>query len=147
MEGLINKKLFKVMSLLSQPEIIWDMKTECEVPKTEISYKELGKFINIEEWIVEYYSLYKQWLHDDCGYIYDISSAINQKMIKAVVEYNNLNENKLFYWFDVDRSINEAFEWKFCPISNTELIELGNEFHPNNRMISSVYPLVFPQIG
>lgn len=137
--------MFKIMSVLSQYEIIWDMKKENEIPKTESIYKNLKKFINIDKWVQEYYSYYKKWLHEDCGYIYDISSIINQDMVKAIIEHNKFQRDKLFYWFDVDRDKNEHFEWKLCPISQTELIRLGDEFHPNNRLISSVYPLVFPQ--
>ena len=144
MEDLINKKMFKIMSVLSQYEIIWDMKTECEIPRTENLYNGLEKFINIEEWVREYYSFYKKWLYEDAICIYDISSSINQMMINAIIAYNDSNGNKLLYWFDVDRDIDEQFKWKLCPLSGTELIQLGDDYHPNNRLISSVYPLVFP---
>lgn len=146
MEDLTSKKMFKIMSVLSQYEIVWDMKKEYEIPKTDNVYLNLEKFIDIEKWVQEYYFYYKKWLYEDFEYIYDISSSINQDMLKAITEYNKFEENKLFYWFDVDRDKNAQFEWKLCPISQTELILLGDEFHPNNRLISSVYPLVFPQI-
>lgn len=145
MEDLLNKKNYKIMSVLSQPEILWDMKTETEIPCEEIIYRNLDQFIKIDEWIQNFYSYYQKWLHEDYNYVYDILSPINQDMLNAIIKYNKSgNDERLFLWFDIDRDTNEEFQWKYCPLSKVELVDLGINFHPNNRLVSPIYPLVFP---
>lgn len=132
------------MSVLSQKEVIWNIRSEEEIACNEPIYKGLSRYIDIEEWTRRYYTFYKKWLYEDDSYIYDITSPINQDMLKAIIEYNRSSEDRIFLWFDVDRNIDEQFKWIYCPISKKKLIFLGESIHPNNRLVSPAYPISFP---
>jgi hypothetical protein len=128
-----------------QEEIIWDMLTEKEISVNNEVYTNLRKYIDLDKWRKEYWVKYNEWLESDIQDIHDIHHPINKQIIDALIEYNKISNNKLYYWFDVDRSLNLNFKWKTCPISNEPLLHLSNSYHPNNRLVSGKFPLVFPE--
>ena len=102
--------------------------------------------LDLETWHNHFRILYKAWLNGDSEEIYIIQSNINYSIISKIEKLNKkLKDIKLFYWFDVDRSKEENYDfvWKNCPLSNKPLIQLKN-VHVNNKFISPKYPIVFP---
>jgi hypothetical protein len=136
----------KIMSLAGQDEIIWDMESDEELPIDHVAYIKLNKYIDLHAWNKAFNDKFMAWLELDDLTMYNIHDPINMEMIEAVIDANLINDGfKLFYWFDVNRDITLNFNWKYCPISNSRLMNLGKNFHRKNRLISSSFPLVFPQ--
>ena len=125
--------------------VLW-MNSELVLDQSDILVK-INNYINIKKWHNEYELLYRNWMNYDSPDLYSIRNTLHLKVIDEIVKINSQsNEFKLFYWFDVDRSLeeNENFVWSTCPLSGKPLtrIELT---HPNNRFISNEFPLVFPE--
>lgn len=141
-----NKELIKVMWLPGEREILFEVTTETSIPIDNEVYKILANFIDLNKWTNDYAMKYDAWLKNDNSTIYNINSFINSKMIEALESANKTLSNIiLFYWFDVDRTFIEGFNWEFCPISNKKLIELKLSSPKINSLISPVYPLIFPK--
>jgi hypothetical protein len=146
---LINSKNMKIKLMVvadDQKEILWDMLTETEIPLSNLVYQKLGQYIDLDAWRQDYLIRYKEWLESDAPTIYDINSSINTKIIYAISNYNKVIQDRIYFWFDVDRSINPDYKWEICPISHEKLIRLTESYHSNNRLISSKAPLVFPDV-
>lgn len=145
MEELKNKECIKVMWLPNQKEFLFTMKFETVLPIESFLYLYISQYINMEKWQNEYGYKYNDWLNNDDNSIFDIKNPVNLGMVKSLIELNMvLKFEKLFYWFDIDRTYNDDFIWEYCPVSNKKLVALGGEFSKRNSLISPDYPLVFP---
>lgn len=141
-----RSKLYKIMWVPETEKVIWDMRTEEPISINDMIYKRVTNHLNLTKWIKFYKGLYSDWLEDDKNDVYDITHDINQMAINALGKINqSLNEIKLYYWFDKDRTEEENFQWEFCPLTNQKLIYLGKEYHYLNRYISPNSFLVFPE--
>ena len=127
--------------------IIWNMQQEMHDAKCAEILLLLGKYIDVESWVAEYESCYKKWLHADDTAIHDVNSMLNSLMLHANQEFNKQEPFTLYYWFDVDRTAQENFQWQFSPLSGETLRELPPLFHRNNRCIAPHDLLVFPAAG
>jgi hypothetical protein len=137
--------LTKIMWLPDQQEILFQMKTEESLSLASKHYKEMYAFIDLDNWRNSYGQAYGNWLNKDDHRIYDINDDVNLIMISALAKANEaLNQRIFFYWFDVDRTDNEKFNWEYCPISKKRLVKLGPDFPKINSLVSPDYPLVFP---
>lgn len=140
-----NNDLTKIMWLPDQQEILFRMKTEESLPLTSECYKQIYAFIDLDDWRHLYGRAYDTWLNKDDDRIYDINWNVNRIVIAALAKANEaLNQRIFFYWFDVDRTDNEKFNWEFCPISKKKLLKLEPDFPKINSLVSPDYPLVFP---
>jgi hypothetical protein len=145
MEDLKNKKLYKIMWLPEENHIFLDIKNEKFISINSKMYKYLSNYVDWKSWINVYKKKYENWLNSDDNSIYNISDEVNTKIINALLEMNkHLIHEKIFYWFDIDRTFNENFIWKYCPISKRKLIQLPDEYPEINSLISPEYPLIFP---
>ena len=112
-----NNDLTKIMWLPDQQEILFRMKTEEALPLVSERYKQIDAFIDLDDWRRLYAQAYDTWLNKDDNRIYDINWDVNRIVIAALTKANKaLNQRIFFYWFDVDRTDNEKFNWEFCPI-------------------------------
>ncbi|TEB45113.1 hypothetical protein D0809_08015 [Flavobacterium circumlabens] len=78
--------------------------------------------------------------------LYNIKFKLNSQIIDILPKINKtLNKINiyLFYWFDIDKSVNESFSWKYCPVTNDLLTDLN--IKSNNSLICSNCFLVFPK--
>lgn len=140
-----NKELIKVMWLPGEREILFKIITETSIPIDNEVYKFLANFIDLDKWAYDYAMKYDAWLKHDDSTIYIINSFINSEMIEALKSANKtLLHAIFFFWFDVDRTFLEGFNWEFCPISNQKLIELKLGSPRINSLVSPVHPLIFP---
>jgi hypothetical protein len=144
MEDLQNKNIFKIMCLFDDPKVIWDVKKEIQLPLTNPIYNKLKQLILLDKWIVDYNHLYVKWLKEDNTEVYNLSNSVIKSMISVLNKYNIINDEKIYFWYDVDRSIDESFSWENCPICGMHLINLGADYNLNNRFISPTEPLIFP---
>ncbi len=141
-----NMELLKVMWLPGEKEILFEVTTEISIPIDNEVYKILENFIDLNKWSNDYAMQYDAWLKNDDSIIYNINSCINSVMIEALKSANKIMSHTiLFYWFDVDRTFIEGFNWQLCPISYEKLIEMKLCFPQINSLISPVYPLIFPK--
>jgi hypothetical protein len=139
--------LLKVMVTNDQDDVIWDAMAETNIQTAHRSYFELNKEIDLQIWKQDYRKLYLEWLHHDNESIYDVHHPINLNVINSLIKVNKIvTEYKLYYWFDVDRDKYPNFRWEVCPLSGNALTNLPNYFHINNRKISQLFPLIFPEI-
>ena len=133
------------MYLTDVDPIIWDVRTEEPLDEGHIYYKVLNSFVDINEWKLKYGQLYKAWLEIDDTSIHDIHHSINKDMINALIDANkHLDESLIYFWFDIDRSEDESFEWEVCPLSRQRLQMLGSECLRKNKLISPDFPIIFP---
>ncbi len=140
-----NNEIFKIVWLPQQDEIIFNAKYETPVSLHSDLYSKLATYIDIGEWKYLYEKAYRNWLDDISDAVYNIHDQVNRSMIVALIQLNEtLPGRRLCYWFDIDRTHNEGFTWKCCPISGKELILLGDGYSRKNSFISPEYPLVFP---
>ncbi len=103
----------KVMVAGSSPEIIWIMISESEIPLTDPIYEIINSEIDLIKWKTNFLFLYQDWLNKDNPQVYDINNLVNKMRIDAIVKCNNkISSDKLYYWFDVDRSKKHDFIWK-----------------------------------
>lgn len=145
MEDLKNK-LFKIMWVPETEEVIWDMKTEEPISINHIIYNKVIKHLDLTNWISFYKILYSDWLDEDKNDIYNISHEINQMVINTLEKINqSLDDMKIYYWFDIDRTEEENYQWKICPLTNQNLKYLGKDYHYLNRFISPKKFIVFPE--
>lgn len=145
MVDLKNKTLLKIMWLPNENEILFNIQNETFLPLTSDFYSKLFDYIDIDKWKILYSKKYHDWLNKDDISIYDINNEINLKMIDALMQLNkSLTDVMIFYWFDIDRTFNDKFNWEYCPISKKRLIVLGGGYPDINSLISPDYPLVFP---
>ncbi len=135
------------MWLPGEEKILFDAKTDSEIGLDSNLYVLLTKYIKIETWKNSYQEKYYNWLNKDDNSIYNINDDININMVNALTKVNEiLKDEMIFYWFDVDRTNIEYFNWKYCPISKKKIILLEKSYHYLNRLVSPVYPLIFPKI-
>ena len=145
MADLKNKELIKVMWLPNQEELLFNMKDEIPLTIESKLHLKLLQYIDVSKWQNEYAQKYNNWLNDDDTSIWQIENEINMRMIDSLRKINKiLRHEKIFYWFDIDRTYDDNFVWEYCPISKKELIHLGKEFPKINSLVSPEYPLVFP---
>lgn len=149
MEDLRNKKLYKLLWLPEQQDIIRDMRTEHIAFNSEkvMILEHLNKFINVSAWHKKYSVLYQEWLNNDLDVIYDIKNEINVEIIQAIKATNDELRKKnilLFYWFDFDRTSHENKEWSKDPFTDKYLYELGSSYNKLNRKVSLENFIVFP---
>lgn len=80
-------------------------------------------------WSTKFSKVYKNWLdNDNEGGLFDINSEIHQEGQKLCGKLEReLNDTKCYYWFDVNRSLEEYnnFIWKNCPECNERLCSIG----------------------
>jgi hypothetical protein len=146
MEDLKNK-LLKLMWVPETKEIIWDMQTEEPVPADNGIYKEVNSVFNLEKWSNEFKTIYSAWLDEDNEELYDITNAFYKKTLEHLEIVNkNAKVYQLYLWFDVDRTLNESFLWKNCPLTQTPLVRLPENYHYLNRFISRRKFLVLPDM-
>ena len=121
------------------------MQDESVLKDSKLTHKIIYQ-LDLETWHNHFRILYKSWLMGESDEIFTIQSNINYRMISKIEKFNKkLKGIKLFYWFDVDRSLDAYtnFSWTHCPLSNNALIALP-DMHLNNRFISPNHPVVFP---
>jgi hypothetical protein len=88
---------------------------------------------------------YDDWLSGYSDLIFDLESPEISLILEHLVDLNKSQSKvEFFYWFDVDRSINEKFKWKNCPLTGEALVNLGKEYLKNNRLVAPKAPLCFP---
>ncbi|CAL2083752.1 hypothetical protein [Tenacibaculum sp. 190524A05c] len=137
-----NYQCYKIM-WANKSEIIWNIKNEESLPVNNFLYSFLDSFISIDNWRVDFRKSYFDWLYNDNGDIHNIYSEINQRVISKLPKMNEkLNEDgiKLFYWFDINRFINEDYKWDFCPVYGNDLIISCND----KALVSERSFLIFP---
>lgn len=140
-------KFYKVMWIPNSKEIIWNMEREEQMPLDFYIYDVLKGKMDILNWSEKYELKYKNWLDDINHDIYDINNVLHIETIKTIQTINNSkllkNKDKLYYWFDVDRDLNDNYEWIESPISNSKLQKF-NSYPSINRNISNEDHMVFP---
>ncbi|WP_212002739.1 hypothetical protein [Chitinophaga sp. HK235] len=140
-----NKEIFKIVWLPGEHEIIFNAKTESPLSLKSPLYELLNQYLDIDKWKIQYNQLYLDWLDGNSESIYNINDQINLSIIDALIKLNKiLDQQAIYYWFDIDRTFTEGFTWKYCPISGEELICLGSGYPEKNAFISPRYPLIFP---
>lgn len=130
----------------NKEEIIWNMRDEKSVPLDNILYKYLEKFIDYRIWQKEFHKEYLKWLAGENENIYDVNFSLNSQIIDILPKLNEkLNSQNIyvFYWFDIDRSVDENFNWEFCPMTNELLTNLN--IKNNNSLICKKCYLTFPK--
>ena len=140
-----SEQLYKIMWAAEGDNIIWNMRKESHDNTCLQIAQLLNCYINLSSWAKSYESLYRRWLNNNNTAIYDINSSINKEMIEANLEFNRHHPFNLYYWFDVDRSVYEDYQWVLSPISGEKLKRLPPPFNQNNRLISQRDMLAFPQ--
>lgn len=146
MEDFENKKVYKIMWAGSE-DIFWDVIKERKIFREEKNkvLREVNNFIDIQKWIVEFEELYKEWLENDKGFIYDLNHPINKTILEAIKGINSCkNDFVLFYWYDIDRDKQPNFIWEVDPINGKEKLLEMTSYHRNNRFISLNSFLIFP---
>ncbi len=142
------KLYYKLMWLPNTKHTIWEMKTEKVAKFSEQKYftSLINQNIDLNDWIADYSNYYKKWLDNDDETIFDFNSSLLKSILDAIKKVNKkLDKDKhLFYWYDIDRSFNEDYNWIECPITKKKLINLGNNFFYTNRFISEKADLVLP---
>ena len=142
-----KSKLLKLMWVPETKEIVWDMQTEKAISADNDVYAEINSVFNLEDWGNEFELLYSSWLEEDNNDLYDISNSFYQTTLSNLDIINkNPKSFNLYLWFDVDRSLNENFQWETCPVTNTSLVRLNENTHYLNRLISKEKYLVFPDM-
>lgn len=147
MEDLKNSSYpsYKIMWAFEGDNIIWNMMSETHDDNCRKIQIALNKYINTYLWSVSFEKSYINWLENDVNDIYDINNEIHKKMRNAIAEFRKNESYNVYYWFDVDRTRREDFQWEHSPISGESLTKLSADFHTNNRLISRADFLVFPQ--
>jgi len=146
MEDLKNK-LLKLMWVPETKEIIWDIQTEEPVPADNGIYKEVNSVFDLENWSNEFKTIYFAWLNEDKEELYDITNEFYTKTLEHLEIVNkNAKVYQLYLWFDVDRTLNENFLWNNCPLTQTPLVRLSENYHYLNRFISREKFLVLPDM-
>ena len=123
---------------------VWDIELEEPISVSDPLLAILEKEVGTSEWIREFAEIYNLWLEDDSNEMYDIFNEVNLSMIKKLDHYNSTAQEKVYYWFDVDRVEHPDFKWKTCPLSNSELIDLGEKVPKKNRLMSKNHSIIFP---
>jgi len=140
-------KFYKVMWVPNSVELVWDMEKEEEMPLGFYIYDLLNSKMDMLSWSKKFELKYKNWLNDIDHDIYDISSTLHAEVIKTIRTINDSkllkSNDKLYYWFDVDRDTNDNYEWVKSPISKSTLQQLTS-FPAINRNISEKDYMVFP---
>jgi len=153
MEDFKNHKFYFVMWLPAEKNSIWGAKTKTQLVQNELVegidlYVLLNQQIDLETWRKAYGVLYQNWLENDDLAIFDLQNPIIQNLLNALQIINkNLPENlHLCFWYDIDRTENEAFIWQKSPISEQHLIDLGTDFFHQNRLWDKDNFLLMPHI-
>lgn len=140
-----NKEIFKIVWLPHEDEIIFSAKDETPVSLHSDLYSKLAAYIDIDEWKYLYGRAYRNWLDDISDAVCNVHDQVNMSMIAALIQLNEtLPDRCLCYWFDIDRTYNEDFTWKYCPVSGKKLIFLGDGYAYKNAFVSPEYPVIFP---
>jgi hypothetical protein len=123
---------------------VWDLHSEDPISSDDPLRAILENELGVAEWVNEFDKKYRQWLDDESKEVYDIFHEVNLSMIKKLDKYNNTASEKVYYWFDVDRVEQPDFNWKKCPLSNSELIDLGEMIPNKNRLMSKMHSIIVP---
>ena len=124
---------------------LFDMQTGevCSLSKEDVAF--IHQHVPLDTWIQSFAQEYAKWLNDENNQLHDVQSQLNAKMIRSIEEANKLSDSLIiYYWFDIDRTYVEDFHWQYCPISGNPLIDLGENYHSLNRLVSPDFPIVFP---
>lgn len=139
------KLKLKLMWLPDASFPLFDMQTN-EVPslsKEEQSF--IREQLSLDTWVQSFTQEYAKWLNDEDNQVHDIHSELNAMMIRNIEEANKLSDAFIiYYWFDIDRYYVDDFHWQYCPISGNPLIDLGENYHSLNRLISPDFHITFP---
>ena len=137
--------VYKIMWLPNDDRVIWQLKNNDQIDTSSELYSLLKQFIDLSGWIDAYDKAHTDWLDNDNAAIYDLNGDLVKGMIDAIRNANAfLGDKKILYWYDIDRSVNDVFQWKFCPGTRNKLIDLGVSYHSINRLICADYLLVMP---
>lgn len=141
-----NKLLLKIMWTCDIESVVWNMKSEVNIRNDSDYVKNFSELFDLKAWSVNYYAKYKKWLDEDSKQIFDLEDDETKRLLTAIGKINRKNKDIVyFYWYDIDRSEkNVNFVWKKSPISGAPVLDIGTEYHPNNRLISIDDYLVFP---
>jgi hypothetical protein len=124
--------------------IIWNMEKE-EPDATCVAVGALlNKYVDVTAWAKSYENYYHQWLEADDTTIYRLEAPLVASMRYAISQFNQQEQHKLYYWFDIDRTDPTDFHWQRSPLSGEELLELPSSFSAVNRYLAPTDFLVFP---
>ncbi|MCZ8355628.1 MAG: hypothetical protein O9340_12890 [Cyclobacteriaceae bacterium] len=143
--NLEGKILLKVMWTSEEETVVWDMKSEENLKYDSKLVSEFCNYFDLVDWSKKFKTLYSQWLEEDADFVYKLDNPLISSLLLAIKKFNfDNNEVLFFYWYDVDRTKKNNFSWSLSPITGKPLIDLGSDFHPNNRLISLDDFIVFP---
>lgn len=150
MVDLRNRNLVKIMWLPGDPKVVWDMKSELQIPASDPVYNLFNQYMDLNRWSLEYEHLYHKWLEGASRDIYNLSHQLNLSILRAIGKVNSHQGSEsnriIFYWYDKDRTLEKTFTpWKRDPILGGPLLDLGENYHYLNRLISLDSFLVLPQ--
>lgn len=147
---LLSKNLIKVMWVPHESNFLWKMKDESPIDIGNPIYQQVYNDLNLEDWGKHYGVLYKTWIENDVTDLFELTNEVNTSLLLKIRKWN-LKPNPeviIFHWFDLDRSTtSENKSWTQSPLSGDELINLGEDFHYLNRLVSLKDFLVFPDIN
>jgi hypothetical protein len=124
--------------------IIWNMEQE-EPDATCVALGSLlNKYLAVAAWAKSYEDYYHQWLEADDTTIYRLDAPLVASMRQAISQFNQQEQYKLYYWFDIDRTTATDFHWQRSPLSGEKLLELPSSFSFVNRYIAPTDFLVLP---
>lgn len=122
---------------------IWDIQSEKNIKLNfNINLKE-----KINKWNLDFSDHHKKWLEEDKNTsVFSLKSQLHMdgRQLLEDIEKDLKQDIKLYYWFDVDRSLeqNESFIWTKCPICKSNLIKINAS--KSNRVICEKCKLLFP---
>jgi hypothetical protein len=130
----MNLKIVKLMWVSKNEPIIWDAQSNEPFIKSNQIEKVLSKYVSVNDWKEKFEFGYLRWLHEDNDVlnIHSIHSAINQMIIQVLKKVNEELKDlgvQLFYWFDVERDLDDLmdYQWRKSPISAKDLTFLEHQ--------------------
>jgi hypothetical protein len=148
MIDLKNKRIYKIMCMPGEYRIIWDVMTEEPIFRNADLYEALSEEIDFKKWRNKYAIKNKNLFQRDDDSIYQLKNPINLDMVNALLKLNEkLEDIIIYYWFDIDRTLDENFKWTHCPLSKERLIDLGPDYPKINSFVSMQFPLIFPSLS
>lgn len=139
-----NQNLYKVMWAAEGPNIIWNMQREEHDAHCFALVSLLGNYLDVEAWTKEYEYHFRRWLAEDDLTIYALDSPLLASMLNAIKLFNQKEDTRLYYWFDVDRTNPVDFHWESSPLSGEKLRKLPHLFPAINRYVAENDFMVFP---
>jgi hypothetical protein len=100
----------------------------------------------LSDWASQFRDAYRKWLDDEpdaSSILHDIRSSLHSKGQILRDKLADETGQAVYYWFDVDRSEQENFQWEYCPLCSLPLTETSNA-NPNDRLVCERSKLVFP---